>query len=148
MATSNHQEVSEAYHIMQGFLRCGPLRKVIAAVLKLRSEISLVDSYSADDGRKWLRKLDLNGNSKRLWKSLRRTNRNTSSGLQTRMNSRQGIHHLVLDEQIGIICKYCSHVSQEIRHILPTFSKPSPQTRRRGYFGQSGCPIYSGDMLF
>ena len=127
MATSNHQEVSEGYHIMQGFLRCRPLRK------------------------KWLRKLELNGNSRRLWTSLRWTNRNTSSGLQTRMNSRQGFHHLVLDEQIRIICKYCSHVSQEIRHILPTFSKPSPQTRRRGYFPSSslsGCPIYSGDMLF
>lgn len=32
----------------------------------------------------------------------------------------QGIHHLVLDEQIGLICKYCSHVSLEMKHILPT----------------------------
>ncbi|KAL1832861.1 hypothetical protein ACET3Z_002512 [Daucus carota] len=60
----------------------------------------------------------------------------------------QGIHHLVLDEQIGIICKCCSHVRQEIKHILPTFSKPSPQTRRRGYFEQSGCPIYSDDFEY
>ncbi|KAK1359439.1 SNF2 domain-containing protein CLASSY 4-like [Heracleum sosnowskyi] len=59
----------------------------------------------------------------------------------------QGIHHLVLDEQIGIICKFCSHVNQEIKHILPTFSKPSPQTRR-AYFEQSGCPVYSNDFRY
>lgn len=33
----------------------------------------------------------------------------------------RGIHHLVLNEQIGRVCKYCSHVSEEIRHILPDF---------------------------
>lgn len=33
----------------------------------------------------------------------------------------QGIHHLVLNEEIGIMCKYCSHVNQEIKHILPDF---------------------------
>ncbi|KAK1352618.1 Snf2 domain-containing protein classy 3 [Heracleum sosnowskyi] len=59
----------------------------------------------------------------------------------------QGIHHLVLDEQIGIICKYCSHVNREIKHILPDFSNPSPQ-KRRAYFERSGCPVYSDDVRY
>ncbi|KAL6985862.1 hypothetical protein U1Q18_019235 [Sarracenia purpurea var. burkii] len=35
----------------------------------------------------------------------------------------QGKHQLVLDEQIGLRCKYCSSVTLEIKHILPSFSK-------------------------
>ena len=88
MAILDHQEDSEAYHIMQDYLSCGPLGKVIAAVLKLQSDILFVESYSDDDVRVWLRKLGFNGNPKRLWKGLRRTNRNTSSGLKTGMKSR------------------------------------------------------------
>ncbi|KAL1832862.1 hypothetical protein ACET3Z_002513 [Daucus carota] len=52
-------------------------------------------------------------------------------------------HDLVLDEQIGLVCKYCSHVSQEIRHILPTFSTSDPQSRRRRHFVQPECPLFS-----
>ncbi|KAK1370930.1 SNF2 domain-containing protein CLASSY 4-like [Heracleum sosnowskyi] len=48
----------------------------------------------------------------------------------------QSNNHLVLDEQIGIICKYCSIVLVEIKNILPPFKKPSPQRRRNGYFVQ------------
>ncbi|XP_057514047.1 SNF2 domain-containing protein CLASSY 4-like [Actinidia eriantha] len=36
---------------------------------------------------------------------------------------RQGKHQLVLDEQIGLKCKFCSFVKLEIKHILPSFSK-------------------------
>ncbi|KAA8522118.1 hypothetical protein F0562_012568 [Nyssa sinensis] len=34
-----------------------------------------------------------------------------------------GKHQLVLDEQIGIRCEYCSFVKLEIKHTLPSFSK-------------------------
>ncbi|KAK1352611.1 SNF2 domain-containing protein CLASSY 4-like [Heracleum sosnowskyi] len=50
----------------------------------------------------------------------------------------QGNHpRLFLDEQIGIVCKCCSIVVEEIRHILPSFSKPSSSSRRRDTFVQS-----------
>ncbi|KAF5960085.1 hypothetical protein HYC85_001294 [Camellia sinensis] len=35
----------------------------------------------------------------------------------------QGRQQLVLDEQIGLKCKFCSFVKLEIKHILPSFSK-------------------------
>ncbi|KAL6979802.1 hypothetical protein U1Q18_021458 [Sarracenia purpurea var. burkii] len=35
----------------------------------------------------------------------------------------RGKHQLVLDEQIGLKCKFCSFVKLEIKHILPSFSK-------------------------
>ena len=91
MAILDHQEVSEAYHIMQDYLSCGPLGEVIVAALKLQSDTPFVESYSDDDVREWLSKLGFNGDPKRLWKSLRRKNRNTSSGLKTRMKSRWNI---------------------------------------------------------
>ncbi|KAK1352617.1 SNF2 domain-containing protein CLASSY 3-like [Heracleum sosnowskyi] len=53
----------------------------------------------------------------------------------------RGNHYLVLDEQIGRVCKYCSHVSQEMRHILPDFSNSYSPGRRRSYFVQPECPI-------
>ncbi|XP_057487512.1 SNF2 domain-containing protein CLASSY 4-like [Actinidia eriantha] len=36
---------------------------------------------------------------------------------------RQGKHWLVLDEQIGLRCTFCSFVALEIKHLLPSFSK-------------------------
>ncbi|KAL8100836.1 SNF2 domain-containing protein CLASSY 3-like [Apium graveolens] len=53
----------------------------------------------------------------------------------------RGNHHLVLDEQIGYICKYCSLVSTEIRHILPDFFNSYSPRRRRSYFVQPECPV-------
>ena len=32
----------------------------------------------------------------------------------------RGIHHLVFKEEVGTVCKYCSHVEREIRYILPS----------------------------
>lgn len=28
-------------------------------------------------------------------------------------------HHFILDDEIGIICKFCSFVSLKIKHMLP-----------------------------
>ncbi|KAK9266943.1 hypothetical protein L1049_027202 [Liquidambar formosana] len=36
---------------------------------------------------------------------------------------RRGDHYPILDEQIGIKCKFCSFVEVEIDHILPSFSR-------------------------
>lgn len=33
----------------------------------------------------------------------------------------RGSHQLRLDEEIGIICRHCSYVHLEIKHILPSF---------------------------
>lgn len=33
----------------------------------------------------------------------------------------RGHHELILDEQIGILCKYCSLVLLDIKHVLPPF---------------------------
>lgn len=34
---------------------------------------------------------------------------------------RRGKHHAILDEQIGIVCKYCHTVIMGIKHVLPPF---------------------------
>ncbi|KAI5669496.1 hypothetical protein M9H77_19349 [Catharanthus roseus] len=39
-----------------------------------------------------------------------------------------GNHSLILDEEIGFICKYCGIVQQEIKHVLPDLKTPN---RRR-----------------
>ncbi|KAL8253864.1 hypothetical protein R6Q59_032085 [Mikania micrantha] len=36
---------------------------------------------------------------------------------------RQGKHQLTINEEFGIICRYCSYVEMEIREILPPLSK-------------------------
>ncbi|KAI5655754.1 hypothetical protein M9H77_32941 [Catharanthus roseus] len=38
---------------------------------------------------------------------------------------RLGYHFLILDEEIGVICKYCGIVHQEIKHNLPNLKIPS-----------------------
>ncbi|XP_004301720.1 PREDICTED: SNF2 domain-containing protein CLASSY 3-like [Fragaria vesca subsp. vesca] len=49
----------------------------------------------------------------------------------------QGEHYLILDEEIGMICKYCPHVHQEIKYIVPEFA-PNP-------YGRSGKRFYEED---
>ncbi|BFG30315.1 hypothetical protein CerSpe_165890 [Prunus speciosa] len=34
---------------------------------------------------------------------------------------RRGVHQLLLDEEIGLKCKFCSYLDQEIKYILPDF---------------------------
>ncbi|CAN4078111.1 unnamed protein product [Withania somnifera] len=53
------------------------------------------------------------------------------SGCQT------GNHHLVLDEQIGLICKVCSHVHLESKYIFPPFAERNRGRHERKYFGES-----------
>ncbi|KAI3895193.1 hypothetical protein MKX03_009378 [Papaver bracteatum] len=40
-----------------------------------------------------------------------------------------GKHQLILDEEIGIRCMFCSLVKREIRHILPAFGTPCARER-------------------
>ncbi|KAK2648188.1 hypothetical protein Ddye_015677 [Dipteronia dyeriana] len=43
----------------------------------------------------------------------------------------QGKHQLIHDDEIGIICKFCSFVQLEIRYVVPPFAKnPSGRYRR------------------
>ncbi|KNA24648.1 hypothetical protein SOVF_013750 [Spinacia oleracea] len=35
----------------------------------------------------------------------------------------KGKHYLILDDEIGVICKFCSHVYLEIKHVTPDFNK-------------------------
>uniref|UniRef100_A0A2N9IDF5 Helicase C-terminal domain-containing protein n=1 Tax=Fagus sylvatica TaxID=28930 RepID=A0A2N9IDF5_FAGSY len=35
----------------------------------------------------------------------------------------RGDHQLILDEQVGLICAFCSYVQLEIKYIVPAFSK-------------------------
>ncbi|XP_058222162.1 SNF2 domain-containing protein CLASSY 4-like [Rhododendron vialii] len=50
---------------------------------------------------------------------------------------RQGKHQLVLDEQIGLKCKFCSFVKLEIKHILPSFSKHPLGRPDKNYWNSS-----------
>ncbi|KAK1305296.1 DNA repair and recombination protein RAD54 [Acorus calamus] len=47
----------------------------------------------------------------------------------------QGKHHFILDEEIGIVCSFCSFVKQKIRYILPSFAM-----RPQLYSGQTAAP--------
>ncbi|XP_020978548.1 SNF2 domain-containing protein CLASSY 3-like isoform X1 [Arachis ipaensis] len=48
---------------------------------------------------------------------------------------RKGEHNLVLDEEIGLICKYCLHVAQEIKNWVPPFvESPWEKSDRRDYY--------------
>ncbi|KAF3670696.1 putative eukaryotic translation initiation factor 4G-like [Capsicum annuum] len=59
------------------------------------------------------------------------------------MQSRQtcgcqaGNQHLFLDEQIGLICKVCSHVVLENKYIFPPFAQRSPGGYGSKYFEES-----------
>ncbi|XP_055823158.1 SNF2 domain-containing protein CLASSY 4-like [Solanum dulcamara] len=48
-----------------------------------------------------------------------------------------GNHHLVLDEQIGLICKVCSHVHLEIKYIFPPFAERTRARHGRKYYRES-----------
>ncbi|OIS99802.1 PREDICTED: SNF2 domain-containing protein CLASSY 4 [Nicotiana attenuata] len=48
-----------------------------------------------------------------------------------------GNHHLILDEQIGLICKVCSHVHLESKYIYPAFAERNRGRHERKYFGES-----------
>ncbi|KAK4364511.1 hypothetical protein RND71_015869 [Anisodus tanguticus] len=48
-----------------------------------------------------------------------------------------GNHHLVLDEQIGLICKICSHVHLESKYIFPAFAERTRGRYERKYFTES-----------
>ncbi|KAL6495763.1 hypothetical protein OROGR_030326 [Orobanche gracilis] len=43
----------------------------------------------------------------------------------------RGEHQPILDEQTGIICKYCFTVILEMKYVLPPFYKPSPGRHER-----------------
>lgn len=48
---------------------------------------------------------------------------------------REGKHYLILDEEIGVICKFCSHVREEIKYVIPPFHEnPFGVSDRSGYF--------------
>ncbi|XP_061343921.1 SNF2 domain-containing protein CLASSY 3-like [Gastrolobium bilobum] len=47
---------------------------------------------------------------------------------------RQGKHHLILNEEIGLLCAYCPHVQLEIKYILPPLCEnPYGKSNRRDY---------------
>ncbi|PHT59955.1 hypothetical protein CQW23_02318 [Capsicum baccatum] len=48
-----------------------------------------------------------------------------------------GNHNLAMDEQIGLICKVCSHVHLESKYIFPPFAERTRGRYGRKYFGQS-----------
>ncbi|GAV85242.1 SNF2_N domain-containing protein/Helicase_C domain-containing protein [Cephalotus follicularis] len=70
---------------------------------------------------------------------------------------RQGNHELMLNEEIGLVCKFCSYVDTEIRYIVPSFdTHPRGISDRRYYCRvdssifndlqnqESGCESHSG----
>ncbi|KAL9157383.1 hypothetical protein ABFS82_08G001700 [Erythranthe guttata] len=48
----------------------------------------------------------------------------------------RGDHDAFLDEQIGIICSYCSSLLLEIKHVLPPFYVESPEKRARKRYSE------------
>ncbi|XP_021765750.1 SNF2 domain-containing protein CLASSY 4-like [Chenopodium quinoa] len=46
----------------------------------------------------------------------------------------KGKHYLIHDDEIGVICKFCSYVHLEIKHVMPDFNKdPFGRGNRRDY---------------
>ncbi|XP_004229066.1 SNF2 domain-containing protein CLASSY 4-like [Solanum lycopersicum] len=59
-----------------------------------------------------------------------------------------GNHQLVLDEQIGLICKVCSHVHLEIKYIFPSFADRTRGRYGRKYFGDSSLLLDAGGFRY
>ncbi|CAN1748490.1 SNF2 domain-containing protein CLASSY 3 [Linum perenne] len=45
---------------------------------------------------------------------------------------RQNRHHLILDEEIGVLCKFCSFVQLEIKYYMPPFAENHYRAVNRG----------------
>ncbi|XVF63093.1 hypothetical protein PTKIN_Ptkin09bG0061200 [Pterospermum kingtungense] len=56
----------------------------------------------------------------------------------------KGNHQLVLDEEIGMICKFCSFVQMEIKYIAPPFAPPPCGKYQRQYHGSMESSIFDG----
>ncbi|CAN6707670.1 unnamed protein product [Malus baccata var. baccata] len=47
---------------------------------------------------------------------------------------KRGSHQLILDEEIGLRCKFCTYLAKEIKHIFPEFvENPYEKFGRRGF---------------
>nr|XP_011470597.1 PREDICTED: SNF2 domain-containing protein CLASSY 3-like [Fragaria vesca subsp. vesca] len=57
----------------------------------------------------------------------------------------QGKHNLVLDEEIGLICRFCRHVHREIKYILPDFA-PNPYGKYGKRFYEEGNQSILDDL--
>ncbi|KMS97665.1 hypothetical protein BVRB_5g124950 [Beta vulgaris subsp. vulgaris] len=58
----------------------------------------------------------------------------------------KGKHYLVHDDEIGIVCKFCSYVNLEIKHVMPDFNKdPFGRGDRRDYYCRF---LYEGSMTY
>ncbi|XP_050225281.1 SNF2 domain-containing protein CLASSY 3-like [Mercurialis annua] len=58
--------------------------------------------------------------------------------LHTYALCQQGIHQFILNEEIGIICKFCSYVDVEIKYYTAPFGKnPSRYSERRDPYGEN-----------
>nr|GMC87252.1 SNF2 domain-containing protein CLASSY 4-like [Ipomoea batatas] len=58
----------------------------------------------------------------------------------------KGNHLLILDEQIGLICKYCSFVRLEMKYILPEFANKTGRRQGMRFYDDLHCPL-NGDNL-
>ncbi|XP_072987329.1 SNF2 domain-containing protein CLASSY 3-like [Typha latifolia] len=58
----------------------------------------------------------------------------------------QGKHEFILDEQIGIKCKFCSFVSLEIRHVLPSLSRNIGQKSALKHTTNLESPLLYDDL--
>ncbi|XP_049346028.1 SNF2 domain-containing protein CLASSY 4-like [Solanum verrucosum] len=63
-------------------------------------------------------------------------------------NCQMGNHQLVLDEQIGLLCKVCSYVHLEIKYIFPSFAQRTRGRYERKHLGQSPSLLDVGGFRF
>ncbi|XP_015085900.1 SNF2 domain-containing protein CLASSY 4-like [Solanum pennellii] len=77
------------------------------------------------------------------------TNPSVSAMQSGNLNDCQmGNHQLVLDEQIGLICKVCSYVHLEIKYIFPSFAQRTRGRYERKHLGQSPLLLDVGGFRF
>ncbi|KAK8968159.1 hypothetical protein KSP40_PGU020806 [Platanthera guangdongensis] len=72
------------------------------------------------------------------------------SELQDDIHCSGGDHEFVLDEQIGIICKLCSFVHQEIKYVLPSLAKNGAKSSANNSSAATKDPQFSstfGDVF-
>ncbi|GAB2230312.1 hypothetical protein Droror1_Dr00014573 [Drosera rotundifolia] len=61
---------------------------------------------------------------------------------------RQGKHQLVLDDEIGMKCTFCSHVNLEIKHVMSSFNKnPFGKSDWRYYYERVASSILENPQL-
>ncbi|XP_055815128.1 SNF2 domain-containing protein CLASSY 4-like [Solanum dulcamara] len=113
-----------------------PVKETLPLVFRFEDEVPF--PYEKEEWEKGVEDLFIEMEMCILESHIGFTNPSVSPTLSGNLSDCQmGNHQLVLDEQIGLICKVCSHVHLEIKYIYPSFAQRTRGRYERKYLGES-----------